>query len=85
MADGPSVHYTDVVIPLAEDSQRVRMLASAFKMLGSSAFRVAASRDPQSWPFNITFDGTMESYGVAFDVAITVTITKREETTDDHI
>jgi hypothetical protein len=85
MVDGPSVRYTDVVIPLSEDSGRVRMLASAFKMLGSSAFRVASSRNPQSWPFTISFDGTMQSYGAAFDVAITVTITKREEPTDDHI
>lgn len=81
--NGPSVHYTDVSIPLAEDSEKVRMMASAFKMLGSSAFRVAMDRHNPTWPFPMTFNGAMDSNKQVYDVTITVIIAERKETPDD--
>jgi len=83
MSNGPSVHYLDGTMPFAEATTRVRALGDAFKHLGSCAFRVAHECDPPEWPFTVTFDGYFDSLGTRFDVAITVTLTPREDTPHD--
>lgn len=81
--NGPSVRFLDAEMPIAESSTQIRLLGTAFKMVASSAFRVAHECDPAVWPFTVDFTGNFDVRGQVFDVAVTVTITPQGEPPHD--
>lgn len=83
LMNGPAAHWLTGDMPFAESSTRVRVLGQAFMMLGSSAYRASSDFPDANWPFTTGFTGAYQVHGQVYDVAIEVTITKREGITND--